>query len=213
VNLPFTPDQFFEVFGAYNRSLWPFALALWLYAVASVVVLARSGGGRGRFLAVSLAVQWAWAALVYHAMFFSSINPAAWFFGGLFLVESALFAWFGVIRDQLHFSLTRSPRHVVAWMLILYSLVYPFIAQAEGHAYPEAPTFGVPCPTTLLTIGFLFAANPPWPVAVALIPVLWAFIGGSAAFLLGVRADAMLWLAGPALMACVLMPARPRVRA
>ena len=31
-NLPFTPDQFFEVFAEYNRSLWFFALILWFHA-------------------------------------------------------------------------------------------------------------------------------------------------------------------------------------
>src|SRR5688572_7534901 len=118
MSLPFTPDQFFEVFAAYNRSLWPFVLVLWLYALAGAVVLARSRD-RGRFLAMLLAVQWAWAALAYHATFFSSINPAAWLFGGLFLTQSALFAWFGVVREQLHFSSTGSRRHVAAWMLII----------------------------------------------------------------------------------------------
>ena len=77
MSLPFAPDQFFAVFAAYNRSLWPFALVLWFYALAGAVVLARSRD-RGRFLAMMLVVQWAWAALVYQATFFSGINPAAW---------------------------------------------------------------------------------------------------------------------------------------
>lgn len=213
MTLPFTPDQFFEVFAAYNRSLWVFALALWLHALAGVVVLARSRDGSSRFLAMLLALQWAWAALVYHAAFFSRINPAAWLFGGLFLIQSALFVWFGIVRDQLHFSPTGLPRHVAAWILIIYSLVYPVVVQAEGHPFPEAPTFGVPCPMTLLTIGLLFAADPPWPRAIAVIPVLWAFVGGSAAVLLGVRADLMLWVAGVALPVFVLVSARSRVRA
>jgi hypothetical protein len=62
----------------------------------------------------------------------------------------------------------------------------------------------VPCPTTILTIGFLLAGGAPVPVAVALIPILWAFVGGSAAFLLGMRADLMLLAAGIALAASVI---------
>ena len=211
MNLPFTPEQFFEVFAAYNRSLWPFALGLWLYALCGVLVLARFRDRGARFLAVLLAVQWAWAAVAYHALFFSTINPAAWLFAGLFLVQSIFFWWFGVVRQQMHFSPNGSPRHVVAWALIIYSLIYPLIARVEGHVFPEAPTFGVPCPTTLLTVGFLFAADPPWPRAIALIPILWAFVGGSAAILLGVRADLMLWVAGLALMGYLLLPIRSRV--
>jgi hypothetical protein len=212
VGLPFTPDQFFDVFGAYNRLLWPFALGLWLYALIGVVLLGRSRAVCGRFIATMLALQWAWAGLAYHALFFTSINPAAWLFAVLFLVESVLFVWFGVVRDRLQFSRSGSMRHVMAWMLLVYSLAYPLIVLVEGHTFPEAPTFGVPCPTTLLTVGFLFAAASPWPRSVAVIPVLWAFVAGSAASLLGVRADLMLWVAGTALSLYILIPGRSRDR-
>lgn len=211
--LPFTPAHFFEVFAAYNRVLWPFALALWLYALAGVIVFARSRDGSRRFVVTLLALQWAWVALAYHAAFFSRINPAAWLFAGFFLTQSVLFVWLGIVRAELHFSSGGSPRHVVAWALIIYSLVYPAIVQLEGHAFPAAPTFGVPCPTTLLTIGFLLAADPPWPRVIAIVPVAWTVVAGSAAVLFGVRADLMLWVAGIALTAGVLVPVRSVLRA
>ena len=213
MDLPFTRDQFFDVLAAYNRSLWPFALGLWGYALAAAVFLARRYRGRGRFAATMLAVQWAWTGVAYHAAFFAAINPAAWVFAALFVVEGGLLAWFGVVHDELRFSPTGSLRHVIAWTLIIYALLYPLLAQAEGHAFPRGPTFGVPCPTTLLTIGWLFAADPPWPKVVAVIPIGWAFVAGSAAVLFGVRADLMLWVAGIAFTASVFAPVRPRVRA
>jgi hypothetical protein len=208
VDLPFTSDQFFDVFGAYNRLFWPFALGLWVYALVAVVLLGKSRTGGGRFISTLLAVLWAWAGLAYHALFFTSINPAAWLFAGLFLFQSAFFAWFGVLRDRLQFCRAGGVRHGLAWMLLVYSLVYPLIVFAGGHTFPEAPSFGVPCPTTLLTIGFLFAATPPWPRAVAVIPVLWASVAGSAANLLGVGADLMLWVAGAALALYSVIPER-----
>jgi len=206
VNPPFTPEEFLEAFAGYNRSLWPFALGLWLYALSGAFVLTRSRHGWSRFIALQLAVQWAWASLAYHALFFATINPAAWLFAALFLVQSLLFTWFGVVRQQLRFSPTGSRRPVVAWALIVYSLIYPLIAILEGHAFPQTPTFGVPCPTTLLTIGFLFALDPPWRRAIASIPLLWSIVGGSASILLGVRADLMVWVAGLALMGYLLKP-------
>jgi uncharacterized protein DUF6064 len=48
---------------------------------------------------------------------------------------------------------------------------------------------------------------------VALVPIGWALIGGSAAGLLGVRADLMLWVAGIAFTASALVPVRHRVHA
>lgn len=212
MNLPFTREQFFDVLAAYNSSFWPVALALWAYALAAAVVFARHQG-RTRFAAAMLAVQWCWAGVGYHAVFFAAINPAAWLFATLFIVEGGLLVWFGVVHERLRFSPAGSPRHVFAWTLIVYALLYPVLAEVEGHAFPRMPTFGVPCPTTLLTIGWLLAADAPWPTAVALIPIGWALVGGSAAVLFGVRTDFMLWLAGIALAASMVGPARRRVRA
>lgn len=203
--MPFSADEFFEVFADYNRSLWLGALGLWLYAAAAVLILARRGSA-GRFMAAMLAVQWVWAGVVYHAGFFTSINPAAWMFAALFVVESALLVWFGVVRGQLEFSPTVTPLGIASWGLIVYALLYPAIVQADGHTYPAAPTFGVPCPTTLLTIGVLLSARRPWPRVVALIPMAWAVVAGSAALLLGVRADLMLWVSAAALTASLLLP-------
>ena len=58
------------------------------------------------------------------------------------------------------------------------------------HPYPATPLFGVaPCPTTLFTIGLLILARYPRPVVIALVPLAWSVIGGSAAILLGVPED------------------------
>ena len=41
MTLPFTADQFFGVFGAYNRALWPFVIILWASTVAAAIRLAH----------------------------------------------------------------------------------------------------------------------------------------------------------------------------
>jgi hypothetical protein len=40
--MPFTPEEFLDVFEAYNEALWPWALALWLATAA--VSVAFAGG-------------------------------------------------------------------------------------------------------------------------------------------------------------------------
>ena len=62
MSLPFTTEELFAVFAAYNRTLWPFALALWVLAAAGAVALARSRDA-SRFLGIVLTVQWVWAGL------------------------------------------------------------------------------------------------------------------------------------------------------
>jgi len=54
----------------------------------------------------------------------------------------------------------------------------------------------VPCPTDILTIGALLTSRRRVPAAVAVIPIVWGMIGGSAAVLLAVPTDYVLLGAG-----------------
>ena len=193
MTLPFTRAEFLDVFAVYNTHLWPAAALLWLATVAVVVVFARGARPPHRLIAGLLAFHWAWSGIVYHASLFTAINPAAWLFAALFVAQAIVFARWGA---ALEFSRSRSIGHTISWMLIGYALLYPVVAWAGGLDYPRVPTFGVPCPTTILTAGLLLAADPPLPAIIAAIPIGWTVVGGSAAFLLGIGADLMLPVAG-----------------
>ena len=205
VQLPFTPIEFFDVLSAYNSALWPGALALWFISVALVALAAGRPSPPARALSALLAVHWAWSALAYHAAYFTAVNPMAWLFAALFLIQAAAFLWYGVVHRRIQFSTGRSWRHIVGAMLIIYALVYPVINLALGSLSPRVPTFGVPCPTTLLTIGLLVPATmPSWRLAV--IPIGWSIVGGSASFFFGVHADVMLPVAAVLWVTSLAMP-------
>jgi hypothetical protein len=211
MQLPFSRSEFLDVFGAYNAALWPGSVALWAVSLALSLYLVNASRAPHRALSALLAVHWAWSAIAYHAVFFSAINPAAWVFAGAFLVEALLIAWLGILRPRLRFSAGRRARHVLAGVLVAYALAYPFVVFAEGLAYPRAPAFGVPCPTTIFTMAlFLTVESLPWSVVI--VPLLWAGIGGSAAFLLGVHADLMLVAAALLLIAFMVRRGAPGTR-
>jgi hypothetical protein len=198
MRLPFSREAFLDVFAVYNTLWWPVALTLWTATlIAFVVRLADRNATQWTF--GLLAVQWAWSAVAYHASLFSRINPAAWLFAAMFLIQAALLIWYGVAPHRLRFSRGGPIAGPAAYGVIAYGLVYPFLALVGGHSYPRTPTFGVPCPTAIVTMGFLMLLRgriPPWLI---IVPLSWAAIGGSAAFLLGVRADLALLIAGSAL--------------
>jgi hypothetical protein len=201
MQLPFTHDQFLNVFGQYNAALWPAAAGLWILSATGLALLA-TGRASGRMLSAVLALQWLWAGAVYHLRFFVPINPIARVFGALFLLEGALFVWYGVVRGRLAFAWRpgRAPWQVLSAVLCLYALAYPAFALGSGLQWPRLPTFGVPCPTTLLTIGLLLAAEPDEVRGLGVIPFLWTLVGGSAALLLGITPDLMLFLASAGLI-------------
>ena len=197
MSLPFTVEQFFGVFERYNLAVWPAPVGLYALALGAVGAAAGRRFHSDRLVAAALAILWAWMAVAYHWLHFAAINPAAWLFGGLFLVQALLFAWGGVVRADLAFGATSSARTAIAGALVLYALVgYPLLGAALGHVYPAAPTFGAPCPTVIFTIGVLVLLHRPPPVYLLLVPVLWAAVGASAAFALGVYEDLGLLVAG-----------------
>ena len=198
MQLPFTREQFFDLLAAYNMTLWPALIALWIASVLVSVLLLSSRRPSDRWISALLAAHWAWSALAYHVGFFTRINQAAWVFAALFLLQAAVFIWVGVVHERLSFAPWRNAWAPVAWGLVAYSLAYPAINAAQHHSVSRIPAFGVPCPTMIFTAGMLMLAAPrSWRLSI--VPVIWSLIGGSAAFLLGVRADYGLPIAGIAL--------------
>jgi hypothetical protein len=192
--MPFTRDAFLDVFAAYNQAVWPWALGLWvLTAIVFVAFVVRMRIPQALPFYV-LAVQWGWAGLIYHAIFFTAINPAAWMFAALFLVQGIIL-FIAAQSGRTSFQPPWTWRTGFSSVLIVYALAYPAVVWADGFAYPRMPTFGVPCPTAILTIGFLLAISTS-SLPVATIPVLWSLIAGSAAWLFGVHADLALPVAG-----------------
>jgi hypothetical protein len=197
MQLPFTAEQFFQVFRTYNEAVWPAQVLLHVLALMALgfVVLPRRGSGAA--ISAILVGLWAWLGLAYHLAFFAAINPLAYVFAGFSVAAAAVFFWQGVVRRRLKFRWSSTPRAVAGLALVAFVLVvYPAWSTYTGHAYPALPTFGLPCPTTLFTLGLMGLAVSPYPRSPLVVPVARCFVGAQAAFLLGVQADLSLIAAG-----------------
>jgi hypothetical protein len=187
--------------------VYPAQLLCLLLGLGAALVAMRPVRGGDRAIGGVLALLWLWMGVVYQWGFFSAVNPAARAFGAGFVVEAGLLLWYLVIRRRLRFRASPSWRSGLGLVLLIYAFaVYPAVGWALGHRYPAAPTFGLPCPTTIMTLGLLLWTERRPPAAVMVIPWLWALVGSAAAFELGVREDLGLlvalvvsvggWLAG-----------------
>ena len=211
MSLPFTVEQFVDVFAQYNLAVWPAPLVLTALAALCVLAMFTRLRWRGLLISAVLGVLWLWLALAYHWAFFSKINPLAFAFALASAAGALLFLWHGVHRGRLRFRWQSRPMDWLGAGLVGYALlIYPVLNALSGHRYPGTPTFGLPCPTTLFTIGVLAWLEAPYPRSVLVVPILWCLVGVQAAFLLDIAPD--LALAPAALIALVLM-AKPAVRA
>jgi Family of unknown function (DUF6064) len=207
MSLPFTVEQFFQVFAAYNTAIWPVQILAYILALVALVLSYSRSSWAGRAASGILGVFWIWIGVVYHIMYFRTVNPAAVGFGVFFVLQGLLFLLAGSIRGKLSFALTARPAPVVGAILIFYAMVgYPLLSSALGHSYPATPTFGLtPCPTTIFTFGLLLWTVPATPRYLLIIPFIWAIVGTSAAVQLDVQADYGLAIAAVAgVLAAVL---------
>ena len=210
MQLPFSETEFLDVFAAYNTALWPAVLGLWV-ASAFVFVRVLQGTKPGRGVTFLLLLHWAWGGVAYHLGFFASINPAARLFGALFLVQAALFAKDALGRTPSSYAWKQTSRQISGALLCGYSLGYPILAMWLVGPYPRTPTFGVPCPTTLFTVGLLMMADRV-RLHLLIIPILWSLVGGSAAILFGVATDYVLLATGILLVVYLIAEVSRRLR-
>ena len=100
MSLPFTREQFLEVFRSYNAAIGFAPLVLLALAVAVLFLSYSQRAWRHRVISALLALLWLWSGMVYHWGFFSDINPAAKLFGALFVAQAVLLIILGVIRGE-----------------------------------------------------------------------------------------------------------------
>lgn len=178
------------MFAAYNVAVWPAQFVLLVIALSITALVIWAPNRAGPPAAFGLAFLWAWMGLVYHLGFFWRINPAAPWFALISLAAATAFAWIGGSKKRLQFERRVTGRTVAGVLVVVFALVvYPLLGMFIGHDYPASPTFGLPCPTTLFTFGVLLMAAPNGTRVLVVAPLLWAVIGASAAFVLGVPQD------------------------
>ena len=190
MNFPFTTEQFLDVFKAYNLAVWPAQIFLVVLALAAIFLAVYKTKFSDKVITLTLTFYWLWIGIVYHLIFFTKINKAAYGFAVLFVIQAILFFYFGMIKRSLHFKYFNNVKGLLAIVLFLYSLIfYPLLGYSFGNIYPQTPTFGLPCPTTIFTFGLLLLLEGKVYKVLFIIPVLWAVIGFTAALKLGILQD------------------------
>lgn len=206
VGMPFTVEQFLDVFSTYNLAVWPLQIPALLAGLLVIFLIFRPGRAGAAIIAAVLSAMWLVNGIGYHWTFFATINPMARVFAAVFVLEAVILGAVAITRRDLRFQASRSPVSVFGLICIIYAFIlYPLIGWLAGHRYPAIPMFGIaPCPTTLFTIGVLLQARWREVRWLAIVPGVWAGVGGSASFLLGVPQDYALFVALAGMVALAL---------
>lgn len=189
--MPFTQEEFFEVFAVYNVAMWPLPVLSYLLGIMAVGLTFWRSRGATAIILGALALMWLVNGVAYHWTFFSQINPIARLFGLLFVLQAVLLVGASLIWSSFRVTAQRDARTIAGLGLAVFAMVfYPVVGRIAGHVFPDVPVFGLaPCPTTIFTIGLLLMGTWQWARWLLVIPAIWAMIGGSAAVLLNVPQD------------------------
>ncbi len=194
--LSFGRDDFLAVYTQYNQALWPAPELLGLLGFAAVCLALFPGPRRDRVACALIATLWAWCGLIYSCGFLSDLTPLGYVFGAFFALQAALILHAGVLNNEVKFWTHTGPRHLAGILLVFYSLVaYPALAALAGHAHPTSPSFGVPTPLTIFTLGMLLLTRAPYARVLFLVPLFWTVVGSWLSFELRLREDIALIVA------------------
>jgi hypothetical protein len=209
MNFPFTIIQFLEVFKTYNLAVWPMQIVLYILGIAVLYLAVKKVSVSDKIIAGILSFFWIWTGIMYHLMYFTAINKAAYVFGIVYIIQGILFLMTGVIRNRLAFQYRSEKYSTTGAILICYAMViYPLLGYVFGHGYPYAPTFGLPCPLTIFSFGLLLWTDKKVPLFIIVIPFLWSIIGFSAAISFGIYEDIGLLIAGVVASSMVVFRSR-----
>jgi len=195
MKVPFTTEQFFNVFEKYNSTMFPVQIVILVLALTGIFLLHSKKVYKHKFIGAFLGLLWIWTGLVYHFAFFTEINKVAFAFGGIFILQGVLIL-INSFKEKLVFTFQPQAKDYIGYFFILFGLIiYPLIGYLTGGSMVKAISLGLPCPSTILTFGFLMLTNSKFPKYLLIIPSLWAIMGTSAAINFGVYQDYMMILA------------------
>lgn len=190
MKIPFTTEQFFEVIVNYNTSLFPAQLFILILGIIAALLIFSKRSLKNQLIGGLLGFIWIWTGIVYHISFFTTINKAAYGFGTIFILQGLFFFIETFSRKKLVFEFSSRFIDYLAYFFIWFGLVlYPILIYLIEGSVNQIITLGLPCPTTILTFGFLMLTQKKLSKYLIIIPFIWAIIGTGAAINFGVYPD------------------------
>lgn len=189
---PFNTDQFYQVFERYNSTIFPAQLIFLILGVAALFLILSEKSYKSKLTTGFIGILWVWSGLIYHIAFFSETNKAAYLFGLIFIIQGILIL-INAVNNRLVFSFKLESRMYFGLFFILFGLIiYPTIGVFIHGTTNPIISLGLPCPTTIFTLGFFMLTNTRFPRYLLIIPSLWAIVGLGAAINFGIYQDLMI---------------------
>lgn len=210
---PFSKEQFFSVFEAYNTDVFPMQIIILALGIVALLVLSYKLRLKNKLIGIFLGFSWLWAGIVYHIMYFSPINKAAFVFGLLFIIQGILLLLDTFVFKRLAFNLKLNVKGGIGTFLVVFGLlIYPILGWLLERSLPHIISAGLPCPTVIITFGFFALAIDRVKWYLLVIPFIWSLISLGAVTNFGIYQDYMLILSAIAIALLLFMNNKSEIK-
>ncbi len=184
--LLFSAETFYRLFALYHRAIWPVQLTL---ATVLIALFYRHKKAPSKIVSAglfALSLAFFWVGSIYHLQFYASINWAAHYFGGMFIVQACLLLLAAYRQRSLAPEYFTNLRGWVGACLLLYAvMIFPVIDILLRSDWRQAQLFGfTPDPTAIACLGVLLCCRIKGAGLLALIPTVWLLISRATAYTL-----------------------------
>ncbi len=187
---PFSTEQFFSVIEKYNTSVFPMQFVILIAGLLLLFWIFNGKKQNSKIPGTFLGLLWLWMGIGYHYLFFTTINKAAWLFGSLFILQGISILAETLLHKRFNQKSVVPKQLNAGYFLMIYGLIiYPVVSYFSEDSLISTISTGLPCPTTILTFGFILTYSKKIPRYLLIIPTLWSLIGISAALNFGVYQD------------------------
>lgn len=202
--LLFSPRTYYRLFELYNLAIWPAQLIALMIGLVILVLLARPSPKTGALISAILALAWIVVAWAYFFQRYASINWTAAYFASAFVVEAALFAWIGVVRNGLNFSIPGIAGKIGLCLYLFALLIQPLMGPLLGRPVTQVEIFGLmPDPTVTATLGLLLTASSRSMISLLIIPLAWCVVSAATLWTMG-SPEAWVMMAAPVIAVVAL---------
>jgi hypothetical protein len=179
--LLFSPRTYYRMFELYHDAVWPLHLVVLAIVVVTFVLLRRTDHWAGAVVAALIAVGWLWVGVAFHLQRYATINWAAKYFAGAFVLQAVLVVWFGIVRRRLTFAGQTDEIGRLVPAAFVAALVIPplaVLAQDRGWAQVDLAWL-TPDATAITTLALLLGARPSAPKVLLVVPLAWCVVAAA----------------------------------
>jgi Family of unknown function (DUF6064) len=189
--LLFSPRVYWRMFELHNASLWPWHILTLAFGLTALIVALRRSRQHDRWIALIVAVAWAFVGWWFLWNRYATINWAIAYLVPVFALQAALLLVAGMLFDGFVADRGRIGGWIGLLLVLIALLGYPLLAPLGGRAWSSAEVFGIaPDPTAVATLGFLLAASGRLQPVLFPIPLMWCLFSG---LTLWMMSDSQAW--------------------